>query len=368
MKERGEKEIFCTVVNFDETKEKAANMALNKVAGVWNEDLLNDLLIELQESDFNMFDFGFDFDFDELEEKPPIERRSLASDFIFPPFTVLDTRRGEWQERKKSWYEKIQDNGESRNNTLGMAGLSTSDKYNTGVSILDPVAAELIIKWFCVENGKVFDCFAGDTVAGYVAATLGHEFTGIELRQEQAELNNERTKDLTAVYINDDGQNITKHIAAETQDLFFSCPPYYDLEVYSDLENDASNQKTYKEFLQILENAFSGAIKCLKENRFAAVICGDIRDKKGFYRGFNDDIKTIFKNNGMQLYNELILVEQIGTLPQRVRNYMKNRKVGKCHQNILIFYKGNPKEIKNNYRVIEFASEDMERSGFYNGD
>lgn len=48
-------------------------MALNKVAGVWNEDLLNDLLIELQESDFNMFDFGFDFDFDELEEKEVIE-------------------------------------------------------------------------------------------------------------------------------------------------------------------------------------------------------------------------------------------------------------------------------------------------------
>ena len=117
--------------------------------------------------------------------------------------------------------------------------------------------------------------------------------------------------------------------------------------------------------MQILENAFSGAIACLKENRFAVIVCGDVRDKKsGYYYGFTDDIKTIFKNNGMQLYNELILVEQIGTLPQRIGNYMKNRKIGKCHQNVLVFYKGDTKEIKQNFKELEeIASEDLERSG-----
>ena len=35
---------------------------------------------------------------------------------------------------------------------------------------------------------------------------------------------------------------------------------------------------------------------------------------------------------------------------------MHNRKVGKCHQNVLVFYKGNPKEIKNIYKKLDFKN------------
>ena len=77
---------------------------------------------------------------------------------------------------------------------------------------------------------------------------MGNKFTGIELRQEQADLNNQRLKGSKSKYICDDGQNVLKHIKPNTQDLLFSCPPYFDLEVYSELENDASNQKEYASF------------------------------------------------------------------------------------------------------------------------
>ena len=43
---------------------------------------------------------------------------SLNDRFIVPPFSILDTRKGYWQERKKKWRELIGDNGESRNDTL----------------------------------------------------------------------------------------------------------------------------------------------------------------------------------------------------------------------------------------------------------
>ena len=153
-----------------------------------------------------------------------------------------------------------------------------------------------------------------------------------------------------------------KHIKEDSQDLLFSCPPYFDLEVYSDLKNDASNQKEYKDFLQILDNAFTRALTCLKENRFAVIVVGDIRDKKGFYYGFADDVKNIFIRNGAKLYNEMIIAESIGTLPQRVGRYMHNRKVGKCHQNVLVFYKGNPKEIKNIYKKLDFKNMVVDES------
>jgi hypothetical protein len=322
---------------------------------------------------------------------------SLNDRFVVPPFSILDTRKGYWQARKKMWRELIGDMGESRNDTLIQSpeikykdlyqrtrkhreelGLSFKDyleKYvpddvkereagkvlSAGVSLLDPVMAELVCRWFGLESCKSFDCFAGDSVFGYVSAHLGNEFVGIELRPEQAQLNNERTEGMAAHYICDDGQNVAQHINADSQDLLFSCPPYFDLEHYSDLENDASNQKSYDDFIQILRNAFTAAIGCLKENRFAVIVVGDVRDKStGFYYDFCGDIKRIFKDGGMSLYNEIILIETGASTALRASRYMESRKVAKMHQNILVFYKGKTKDIKKHYKKIEYASEDLE--------
>lgn len=310
-------------------------------------------------SDDIALEWGFDivnFDADLVKEQKLIHvQLKLKDRFIVPPFSILDTRQGYWMERKAMWKLLINDKGESRENTLHNSESSDKDVMNAmgSVSILDPVLAEIINLWFGLPSGNVFDCFAGDTVFGYVSSHLKNTFTGIELRQEQADLNNERVKGLNAKYICDDGRNVLNHVAENSQDLLFSCPPYFDLEVYSNLPNDASNQKEYKDFLNILDTAFSNAIKSLKDNRFAVITVGDVRDKDGFYYRFVDDIKDIFKRNGVRLYNEMILVESIGTLPQRASRFMGNRKVGKCHQNVLVFFKGDPKQIKIIYPILE---------------
>jgi len=196
-----------------------------------------------------------------------------------------------------------------------------------------------------------------------VAAYLGNDFTGVELREKQAALNNERVEGMNARYICDDGQNVAQHIEPESQDLLFSCPPYFDLEKYSDLPNDASNQGSYEDFIKILENAFTGAVSCLKENRFAAICVGDVRDKNtGFYYDFCGDIKRIFKQNGMRLYNEIILVEQTASTALRASRYMDSRKVAKTHQHLLVFFKGDPKKIKKEFPKIEYTEEDLSKT------
>ena len=98
-----------------------------------------------------------------------------------------------------------------------------------------------------MENANIFDCFAGDSVFGFVSDYIGNTFIGIELRQEQVDLNNERLHSKKSKYICDDALNVLDHIKPQTQDLLFSCPPYFDLEIYSDLPNDASNQNNYRE-------------------------------------------------------------------------------------------------------------------------
>ena len=350
---------------------RAYMLAHNKLT--MNTDFdVNLLDIELDDiTDIDMSLFGFDItegglsDFDEPTTK-------LADDFIIPPFDIFDARSRAWLDRKKEWNDKIGDLAQARSDAKAYSNKATNDKdkyKGNGVmpnetSILDPVLSEIVCKWFTPkETSFCFDCFAGDTVFGYVAGTLGHTFTGIELRQEQADFNNERTDGLDCVYICDDGQNVAKHIEKGSQDLLFSCPPYYDLEVYSDMENDASNQGTYEEFYQILDNAFTDAIDCLADNRFAVIVCGDIRDKKtGAYYNFPNDIINTFTRNGMMLYNNIKLLTPIGTAQIRARKYMKYRKTAHIYQDVLVFYKGDPKKIKDEFPEIKVAEVDADES------
>lgn len=347
-------ELNCKVLDVDTTVDNLKAYTIKDNVSFGEHDWS---LLDTQWESHKLDNWGVDVPDLIKEKKTKIKEAhdKLSDKFIVPPFSILDSRQGYWQDRKKHWRELINDNAESREGLMD-ASCIMSDT-NNGSSLLDPVLSELVNKWFGVPKGKTFDCFAGDAVFGYVSSYLGHEFTGIELRQEQVDLNNERVNEFPSKYICDDGRNVLKHIKKESQDLLFSCPPYYNLEVYSNLANDASNQKDYSDFIAILDTAFTNAVKCLKNNRFAVITVGDLRDENGFFYGFVDDVKAIFKRNGLLLYNDMILAERLGTLPQRVARYMVNRKVGKCHQNVLVFYKGDPKEISKIYPKIEIKPE-----------
>lgn len=60
LKSLGYTEVDCVVVNVDKTKEKALNVALNKISGEWNKDLLADLIKDLQSLDYDVSFTGFE--------------------------------------------------------------------------------------------------------------------------------------------------------------------------------------------------------------------------------------------------------------------------------------------------------------------
>lgn len=60
LKEKGETEPICVVVDEDETREKALNLALNKISGDWDMPKLKDLLLELDTGEFDIEITGFD--------------------------------------------------------------------------------------------------------------------------------------------------------------------------------------------------------------------------------------------------------------------------------------------------------------------
>lgn len=369
-KKMGLTEVPCVYAPRGLTEKQKADIviAANKLVEVSGyNDYLGELIAEF---DLDLGDFGIEADMSMVEENTVNKKvGSLADDFLIAPLSTLNTREGKWQERKRAWIQTLgMELTATRENKLGLAHFSTDNAYGKtnmqSVSVFDCVLAEIMYKWYTPTNTKVkaFDPFAGDICKGGVFAYLGADFTGIELRQEQVEQNK---KDLlgkpwanNCKYIQDSGENCEKYFAPESQDFMFSCPPYFDLEKYSDDPRDASNQSDYEGFRKILETAFLGAAKALKNNRFAIIVMSNVRNhtNSGYY-DICGDICKIMEKSGLLLYNEFILINSVGTGAIRARNNMKSRKNVRCHQEVLVFYKGdNPtKNIPQDFGEIKFA-------------
>ena len=221
----------------------------------------------------------------------------------------------------------------------------------TGTSIFDPVLCEIIYNWFCTKNGIVFDPFAGGSVRGIVAEMLDRRYIGIDLSQKQIDANqiNADKLGVCPAWFCDDSKNADKYIPDESADLVFTCPPYHNLEKYSDHPLDLSNMN-YSDFLEAYQEIIAIACRKLKKNRFAVFVVGDIRDSKGAYRDFVSHTKRIFQRCGLFLYNEMVLLNPYGPAPMRAgKPFSVNRKIAKLHQNILVFYKGDINAIRETF-------------------
>lgn len=327
----------------------------------------------------------------EAEEKAA--RLTLQDRFLISPFTIMDARGGFWAERKKAWkclgIRSEIGRGADDNKTVGgltyarssqpPATYEAKNAYETkvgqkitweefaelfpdqmaqgGTSIFDPVLCEVAYRWFCPQGGSIIDPFAGGSVRGVVAALTGRHYTGVDLSARQVEANAANWQDVAHEsvlaeggggydvpeprWINGDSTQIDE-LAPGEYDLFFTCPPYADLEVYSDKPEDLSN-KEYPEFLALYRDIIKKATAMLKPNSFAGIVVGDIRDGKGFYRNFIGDTVAAFQDAGLKLYNEAILIMAFGSLPIRSgKQFTNSRKLGKAHQNILVFCNGDP--------------------------
>jgi len=280
----------------------------------------------------------------------PIRRKAsgpVAERFGFPPFSVLDARSGEWQERKRAWAsvgikgEVGRDAASIHCPTSATTAAPLEDANFT--SIFDPTLCECAYRWFCPEGGQVVDPFAGGSVRGIVAGMLGRRYWGCDLRQEQIDANNaqadEIAPDVRPVWVC--GDSMTTLDAAPDADFVFSCPPYGDLERYSDDPADLSTME-YHTFRAAYGRIILRAVKRLKPDRFACFVVGDFRDKRGFYRDFVSGTIAAFRDAGAELYNEAILVTSVGSASMRVtKQFEAGRKFAKTHQNVLVFCKGD---------------------------
>jgi DNA modification methylase len=270
----------------------------------------------------------------------------LRDKFIEPPFSILDTKSGNWIKRKKQWKSigiKSEIGRDAKTFGKFTPNQGNSERFDDKVtSIFDPALCEVLYHWFCPTNGKILDCFAGGSVRGIVANKLGFKYTGIDIRQEQIDSNRDQGLNILEVnnqpqwYVGDSNEVLDGF--NEKYDFVFSCPPYADLEVYSDLPNDISNMP-YNDFMIAYKSIIKKSCDLLKDGCYACFVVGEVRDKKGNYIGFVPDTIKAFMDCRMKFYNEAILLDQLGTASMRANGNMKTEKLVKIHQNVLIFKK-----------------------------
>jgi hypothetical protein len=318
---------------------------------------------------------------------------TLAERFTVPPFSVLDARQGYWKARKKAWIDlglksfmgrettatfntakmvgefrpkllprqkgnlpsarKREDGRLQRGDALGQP-LETS-AVQTTLSIFDPVLAEVAYRWFCPRGGKVLDPFAGGSVRGLVAMRLGLEYYGIDLRPEQIEANRYQTREIGERFAGEGGSvhwelgDSAEVLADPTKgwtgaDLVFSCPPYMDLETYSDDPKDLSAMPR-KEFWALYRRIIRAACDRLSDDRFAVWVVGEVRDtSSGVYRSFVPGTIKAFEDAGLSYYNEAVLLTSLNSVPLRAaKQFSAGRTLCRTHQTVLVFLKGNRK-------------------------
>ena len=272
----------------------------------------------------------------------------LRDKFIEPPFSVLDTKSGNWQKRKRTWARlgirsEIGRDAKTFNFDSWLVDKPKNRPMKLNdTSIFDPALCEVLYHWFVPDGGRILDPFAGGSVRGIVANKLGYKYTGIDIRPEQIESNREQGLEILETnnqpnwYVGD--SNVVLNDMTGPFDFVFSCPPYADLEVYSDLDGDISNMK-YNDFLIAYREIIDKSCRLLTDGGFACFVVGEVRNKKGNYIGFVPDTIAAFRDAGLDFYNEAILLNVIASAAMRADGNMKSKKLVKVHQNVLIFRK-----------------------------
>jgi len=357
----GMKEVpVIELAHLTDTQRKALIIADNKLAmnAEWDTDLLTIELNELLADNFAMEILGFDADelkklLDDAEEEQNgiAANGNLSDRFLIPPFSVLNAREGWWQDRKRAWLALGIKSEEGRDAPAGGSpDMVARQRGESGTSIFDPVLCELAYVWFSPVSGIVLDPFAGGSVRGIVASKLGRQYIGHELRQEQVNANREQASeiciddDVPPAWVCGDSRTIDSTCKDVQADFVFSCPPYADLEVYSHDPKDLSTLG-YEEFKTAYFEIIKKTCVLLKKDRFACFVVGEVRNKKGNYYNFVGDTVQAFKEAGLNYYNEAILVTPCGSVAMRAgKSFSSSRKLGKAHQNVLVFVKGDGKK------------------------
>lgn len=203
-----------------------------------------------------------------------------------------------------------------------------------------------LVEWILVRYGgepgnKVLDAFAGGPSRAIASSIMGYEYHGFEVRDEQIWENYAITNELKLENINyylSDGRWLDCN--TDNFDVAVTCPPYHDLEQYSDQDDDISNLPTYASFNAAMWMSAHAHYERLKPGAFACIVVGNYRNKNtAELIDLRSHTVENFRDAGFLFWQEIILSKNFGSAAKRSTNAWKGHKLVPRHEFLLIFKK-----------------------------
>jgi tRNA1(Val) A37 N6-methylase TrmN6 len=241
--------------------------------------------------------------------------------------------------------EYVGDDGSSRAESFmggkflpAAPGVEASDK----ASVFNPELAAWIIKAYSNPGDIVIDPFAGGGTRGIIAGTLDRQYVGVDIRTDEVERVQARVatlglEDEVKVYAADS----CSYRWPTRGDLLLTCPPYWNLEVYSDDPSDLSTCPTYGEFVHQLGKVILASRYGVVDGGFIVWVVGDFRHPKtGELIHMAADVIRLHQKAGAWLYDMAVYDVNNTQATRRVGQFDKTRKLVRVHEHVLIFRVG----------------------------
>lgn len=241
-------------------------------------------------------------------------------------------------QRREDWREIIGDDGDES------ARRSEDAKYLPGLrfSEFHPDLAEMIVKYWSLENDFIVDPFAGRATRGIVGLKLGRKYQGYEVATETFRKTKEKIEPLGGELHCLNGC-LLGHTQNASADLVFTCPPYHRLEKYQSAPNQLSDIKDYGDFLTQIRVLARNVVRVLKPGKFLCWVVADWRDGKAF-RTFHADSIQIFEGAGLKIHDIVIVHNNSPFAPLQAGKVAANRYTSKVHEYLLVFRKPDSSE------------------------
>lgn len=207
-----------------------------------------------------------------------------------------------------------------------------------------PLVEWIILRYGPRDGGTIVDAFAGGPPRGLVASAMGYNYVGFDVRQEQID-ENLRILDglglsVGVTYVHGDGCRLDDY-ESNTFDMALTCPPYFDLEKYSEQQDDISNLGSYDDFNQQMYSCAQAHRRVMRPGSFVCLVVGPFRYKIGPRKGeivpFVEDTIYNFRDVGFQFHQNIILSKNFASAAVRAANAWRNKKLVPRHEHLLVF-------------------------------
>lgn len=265
----------------------------------------------------------------------------LTTTTVWPADELIRTR-------VRDWRRLLGETGHTGERTQTMRKDHDSVYTGTHSVFPAPLVEWILLRYGGVQGGHILDAFAGGPPRAVVAALMGFNYLGVDIRQEQIDENIEALAalGLSAAYVCGDGRYLTDVVGPF--DAALTCPPYYNLEVYSDRSDDLSNLSSYEEFDAGMAACAKAHRRLMKPGAFVCIVVGPFRDKKtGELIDFPGHTIVNFRKAGFIFWQQIIISKNFSSAAQRASTSWRNFKLVPRHEFLLVFRTPGGEEVRN---------------------